>query len=64
LKAVVDKQTKQILGCSLLCHSAGEVMSVVQMAMIGKVTYPQVANTIFTHPTMAESLNILFATLP
>lgn len=64
LKVVVDKQTKQILGCSLLCHSAGEVMSVVQMAMIGKVTYPQVANTIFTHPTMAESLNILFATLP
>jgi pyruvate/2-oxoglutarate dehydrogenase complex dihydrolipoamide dehydrogenase (E3) component len=64
LKAVVDKQTKQILGCSLLCHSAGEVMSVVQMAMIGKVTYPQVANTIFTHPTMAESLNLLFATLP
>src|SRR5262249_39727592 len=64
LKAVVDKESKQILGCSLLCHSAGEEMSVVQMAMIGKVTYKQVANTVFTHPTMAESLNLLFATLP
>ncbi len=63
LKAVVDRRTDQILGCSLLCHSAGEVMSVVQMAMIGKVPYPQVRDTIFTHPTMAESLNLLFATL-
>lgn len=63
LKAVVDRGTDQILGCSLFCHSAGEVMSVVQMAMIGKVPYPQVRDTIFTHPTMAESLNLLFATL-
>lgn len=63
LKAVVDKETKQILGCSLLCHSAGEVMSVVQMAMIGKLPYTTVRDTIFTHPTMAESLNLLFAGL-
>ena len=63
LKAVVDRKTGQILGCSLFCHSAGEVMSVVQMAMIGKVPYTQVRDTIFTHPTMAESLNLLFAGL-
>lgn len=63
LKAVVDRATDQILGCSLFCHGAGEVMSVVQMAMIGKVPYPQVRDTIFTHPTMAESLNLLFAEL-
>jgi pyruvate/2-oxoglutarate dehydrogenase complex dihydrolipoamide dehydrogenase (E3) component len=63
LKAVVDRQTSQILGCSLFCHSAGEVMSVVQMAMIGQVPYQQVRDTIFTHPTIAESLNLLFAGL-
>lgn len=63
LKAVVDRRTDQILGCSLFCHSAGEVMSVVQMAMIGKVPYTAVRDTIFTHPTMAESLNLLFAGL-
>ena len=63
LKAVVDRKTDQILGCSLFCHSAGEVMSVVQMAMIGKLPYPQVRDTVFTHPTMAESLNLLFAAL-
>ncbi len=63
LKAVVDRTTDQILGCSLFCHSAGEVMSVVQMAMIGQVPYTAVRDTIFTHPTMAESLNLLFAAL-
>lgn len=61
LKAVIDRQTNRILGCSLLCHSAGEVMSVVQMAMLGRLPYTAVRDTIFTHPTMAESLNILFA---
>ncbi len=63
LKAVVDKQTEKIIGCSLLCHSAGEVMSVVQVAMLGGLTYRQVRDIIFTHPTMAESLNLLFATI-
>lgn len=63
LKAVVDRKTDQILGCSLFCHGAGEVMSVVQMAMIGGVPYTRVRDTIFTHPTMAESLNLLFAGL-
>ena len=63
LKAVVDRETGQILGCSLFCHSAGEIMSVVQMAMLGKVPYTEVRDTIFTHPTMAESLNLLFAGL-
>lgn len=63
LKAVVERSSGQILGCSLFCHSAGEVMSVVQTAMLGNLTYQQVRDTIFTHPTMAESLNLLFATL-
>src|SRR5262249_20900345 len=63
LKAVIDKDSQRILGCSLLCHSAGEVMSVVQMAMLGKLPYTAVRDTIFTHPTMAESLNLLLATI-
>jgi probable pyridine nucleotide-disulfide oxidoreductase len=63
LKAVVDRQTKRILGCSLLCHSAGEVMAVIQMAMIGQVPYTTVRDTIFAHPTMAESLNLMFSAM-
>lgn len=61
LKAVIDRNTQQILGCSLFCHEAGEVASVVQMAMVAGLPYTQVRDTIFTHPTMAESLNLLFA---
>ncbi len=63
LKAVIDKKSERILGCSLLCHSAGEVMSVVQVAMLGGLSYKDVRNIIFTHPTMAESLNLLLATV-
>jgi pyruvate/2-oxoglutarate dehydrogenase complex dihydrolipoamide dehydrogenase (E3) component len=63
LKAVIDQDTNRILGCSLLCHSAGEVMSVVQMAMLAQLPYTTVRDTVFTHPTMAESLNLLFATV-
>lgn len=63
LKAVIDKRTKRILGCSFLCHSAGEVMSVLQVAMVAQLPYTTVRDTIFTHPTMAESLNLLLATI-
>lgn len=61
LKAVIDKKTGHILGCSIFAHEGGEIMSVVQMAMLGNLTYEQVRDTIWTHPTMAESLNILLA---
>jgi pyruvate/2-oxoglutarate dehydrogenase complex dihydrolipoamide dehydrogenase (E3) component len=61
LKAVIEKQTGHILGCSIFAHEGGEIMSVVQAAMLGNLTYEQVRDTIWTHPTMAESLNLLFA---
>lgn len=61
LKAVIDKNDGHILGCSIFAHEGGEIMSVVQMAMIGNLTYEQVRDTIWTHPTMAESLNLLFS---
>jgi len=31
--------------------------------MMGGITYPQIRNGIFAHPTYAESLNNLFMTL-
>ena len=54
LKAVVDRGTGSDSGLLAVLPQRREVMSVVQMAMIGKVPYPQVRDTIFTHPTMAE----------
>lgn len=60
LKALVDTETGKILGFAALCVEGGELMAVVQMAMMGGLTYRELRNTIFAHPTLAESLNNLF----
>jgi pyruvate/2-oxoglutarate dehydrogenase complex dihydrolipoamide dehydrogenase (E3) component len=63
MKAVVDAESDQILGCAILGIEGGEVMAVVQTAMMGKLPYPVLKDGVFAHPTLAESLNNLFATL-
>ena len=63
MKAIVDVKTKQILGAAILGAEGGEVMSVLQMAMQGKITYEQIRENIFAHPLYTESLNNLFTQL-
>jgi pyruvate/2-oxoglutarate dehydrogenase complex dihydrolipoamide dehydrogenase (E3) component len=63
MKAIVDADTKQILGCAVLGIEGGEIMSMIEIAMLGQVTYPVLKDAIFAHPTLAESLNNLFASL-
>jgi dihydrolipoamide dehydrogenase len=63
MKAVVDADTKQILGVAILGAQGGEIMSVLQMAMAGGITYEAIRENIFAHPTFSESLNNLFMTL-
>jgi pyruvate/2-oxoglutarate dehydrogenase complex dihydrolipoamide dehydrogenase (E3) component len=63
LKAVVDGNTDQILGASILAAEGGEVMAVIQVAMQAGLPYTAVRDMIFAHPTMAEGLNDLFAQL-
>ena len=43
---------------------AGEVLAVVQTAMIARLPYTKLRDAILTHPTMAEGLNALFAAIP
>lgn len=62
-KAVVDARTEKILGAALLGPEAGEVIAALQMAMLGGLDYRAVREAPFTHPTMAEGLNLLFETL-
>ena len=62
-KAVVDADTDLILGAALLGHNAGEVISTLQMAMLGGLSYQQVRDAVLTHPTMGEGLNLLFDAL-
>lgn len=63
MKAVVEANSKQILGAAILGLQGGEIMSVLQMAMMGNVPYSQIRDCAFAHPTLAESLNNLFMTL-
>jgi pyruvate/2-oxoglutarate dehydrogenase complex dihydrolipoamide dehydrogenase (E3) component len=64
IKAVVDKETKQILGAAVFGMEGGEVAAMLQIAMMGKLPYPALRDGVFTHPALAESLNNLFASLP
>ncbi|HEY0531847.1 MAG TPA: mercuric reductase [Actinoplanes sp.] len=61
MKAVVDADSGQILGAAVLGSEGGEIMSIIQVAMLGQLTYTAMANAIFTHPLLAEGLNSLFA---
>jgi pyruvate/2-oxoglutarate dehydrogenase complex dihydrolipoamide dehydrogenase (E3) component len=63
LKAIVDADTKTILGAAILSSGGGELMSVLQMAMMGHITYDVLRDTVFAHPTFAECLNNLFMRL-
>ncbi len=63
MKAIVDQDTDRILGCAILGIEGGEVMAVLQMAMMGNVGYKTIRDGIFAHPTLAESLNNLFMSM-
>ncbi len=63
-KALVDAQTGRILGFTMLGAEAGEVLAVVQTAMLGGLPYTGLRDAILTHPTMAEGLNVLFGAVP
>lgn len=56
----MDADTDQILGAAILGIEGGEIMTVLQMAMMGQVPYTVIRDAVFAHPTLAESLNNLF----
>jgi pyruvate/2-oxoglutarate dehydrogenase complex dihydrolipoamide dehydrogenase (E3) component len=60
MKAVVDAETNKILGAVVLGIEGGEIMSQIQLAMMGNLPYTALYNAVFAHPTLAESLNNLF----
>jgi pyruvate/2-oxoglutarate dehydrogenase complex dihydrolipoamide dehydrogenase (E3) component len=63
MKAIVDAQTDQILGAAILGIEGGEIMSAIEIAMMGKLSYTALRDGIFAHPTLAESLNNLFTAM-
>lgn len=63
MKALVDEETNEILGTTMIGTEGGETMTIVQMAMLGKIKAAEIKEMIFAHPLYAESLNNLFMTL-
>jgi pyruvate/2-oxoglutarate dehydrogenase complex dihydrolipoamide dehydrogenase (E3) component len=63
MKAIVEDDTGAILGASILGVAGGEVMTVLEVAMMGKLPYTALRDGVFAHPTVAESLNNLFLTV-
>jgi len=63
MKAVIDSETNQVLGAAILGIEGGEIMSVLQTAMMGNLPVDRLQSAPFAHPTLAESLNNLFAGL-
>jgi pyruvate/2-oxoglutarate dehydrogenase complex dihydrolipoamide dehydrogenase (E3) component len=61
MKAIVDADTQQILGAAILGIEGGEIMAMLEIAMMGKLPYTVLREGIFAHPTLAESLNNLFS---
>jgi len=64
MKALVDAQSDRILGFTMLGPEAGEVVAVVQTAMLAGMPYTGLREAMFTHPTMAEGLGTLFTNVP
>lgn len=63
MKAVVDADSDEILGAAILGIEGGEVVTVIQVAMIGGLPWTTLRDAMIAHPTLAESLNNLFMTL-
>ena len=61
LKAIIDKNTGKILGCTLFAPDSSEVINTVAVAMKTGQDYTFLRDFIFTHPSMSEALNDLFA---
>ena len=63
MKALVDADDF-IVGFTMVGSEAGEIMAVVQTAMLAKLPYPHLRDAVIAHLTMAEGLGPLFSNIP
>jgi pyruvate/2-oxoglutarate dehydrogenase complex dihydrolipoamide dehydrogenase (E3) component len=64
MKALVGDSDDRILGFTMIGADAGEVMAVVQTAMIADLPHWRLRDAVLAHPTMAEGLGLLFSNVP
>jgi pyruvate/2-oxoglutarate dehydrogenase complex dihydrolipoamide dehydrogenase (E3) component len=61
MKVLVGRGDDRILGFTMIGAEAGEVVAVVQTAMLANLPYAKLGDAILAHPTMAEGLGDLFS---
>jgi pyruvate/2-oxoglutarate dehydrogenase complex dihydrolipoamide dehydrogenase (E3) component len=64
MKALIEAEGDRILGFTMIRADAGEVVAVVQTAMLAKLPFTGLRDAIIAHPTVAEGLIALFANVP
>jgi pyruvate/2-oxoglutarate dehydrogenase complex dihydrolipoamide dehydrogenase (E3) component len=64
MKILIGENDDRILGFTMIGAAAGEVMAVVQTAMLADLPYGKLANAVLAHPTMAEGLGMLLENVP
>ena len=63
MKVLVELNSDKILGCAILGIDGGEIMAILQFAMMADIPYTKLRDGIFAHPTLAESMNNLFMSM-
>lgn len=61
LKAVIDADTDLVLGVHLFCEESYEMVNTAKLAMDAGLPYQVLRDAVYTHPTMSEAFNDLFA---
>src|SRR6516165_6856658 len=64
MKVLVGASDDRILGFTMIGAEAGEVMTVVQTAMLAGLPYPKLRDAVIAHPTIAEGLGPLSSNVP
>ena len=64
MKVLIDAHSDRIIGFTAFGAEAGELMSTVQLAMLGDLPYTVLRDAMFAHPTMTEGLKALFMSVP
>lgn len=63
MKALVHEENDQIIGAAILGIEGGELMSMIEIAMMGNLPYTALRDGVFAHPNLSEALNSLFGSL-
>jgi pyruvate/2-oxoglutarate dehydrogenase complex dihydrolipoamide dehydrogenase (E3) component len=61
LKMLIEERGNRILGFTAFMNGGGDLIGVVQTAMLSGMEVPAIRDAIFAHPTIPEALNLLLS---